>query len=57
MHFCDRVRADVKSDLGESCKPQEVMKELGSRWKAIKESDEDSDKNLIRELQSMVAKE
>ena len=46
IFFCGEARTEVKEDMGDA-KPQEVMRELGVRWRTLKESSKKSDKTKL----------
>ena len=52
LFFCGKTREEVKADLGD-VKPQQVMSELGNRWKELKESTQQKDKALIAKYTKM----
>jgi hypothetical protein len=52
IFFCSDTRAEVKRDLGD-VKPQEVMKELGVRWRAMKDSQDDDDLVKVEKYNKM----
>ena len=54
MYFCERFRNDVKESLGAECKSQDIMKEFGVRWNNLKNSNNESDMDLMKELQELV---
>ena len=46
IFFCGEERAEVKEEMDDA-KPQEVMRELGVRWKTLKESSKKADKTKL----------
>lgn len=54
IFYCGETRSLVKEDLGD-VKPQEVMRELGVRWKTLKESTKKSDIKKVEKYNEMAA--
>ena len=52
IFFCGETREEVKKELGD-VKPQQVMRQLGARWKELKESTQRTDKALIAKYTKM----
>ena len=52
IFFCSDAREGVKEELGD-VKPQEVMRELGVRWRALKESSRKGDKTKVEKYNKM----
>ena len=52
IFFCGETREEVKKELGD-VKPQQVMSQLGARWKELKESTQRKDKALIAKYTKM----
>jgi hypothetical protein len=52
IYFCSEAREEIKADLGD-VKPHEVMKELGVRWRTLKESSDETDKNNMAKFVKM----
>ena len=46
LFFCGEARAEVKEEMDDA-KPQEVMRELGVRWRTLKESSKKDDKTKL----------
>lgn len=47
MLFCTRFRNDIKAILGPKATQKEIMSELGRKWTKLKESTDESDKELF----------
>ena len=54
IFYCSDARPAVKEDLGD-VKPQEVMRELGARWRTLKESTKRSDIKMVEKYNKMAA--
>ena len=52
IYFCIETRKQIKSDE-KDLSSQEIMKELGKRWKKLKESSDPDDLEYIRRLNKM----
>ena len=52
IFFCSDAREGVKEELGD-VKPQEVIRELGVQWRALKESQKKSDKTKVAKYNKM----
>ena len=54
IFYCADVRPAVKEDMGD-VKPQEMMRELGARWRALKGSTKKSDIRKVEKYNKMAA--
>ena len=54
IFYCSDARPAVKEDLGD-VKPQEVMRELGARWRTLKESTKRSDIKMVEKYNKMAS--
>jgi len=54
IFYCGDVRSAVKEELGD-VKPQEVMRELGARWRALKGSTKKIDQKKVEKYNKMAA--
>ena len=54
IFYCADVREEVKEDLGD-VKPQEVMRELGVRWRTLNESSKKVDQKKVEKYNKMAA--
>ena len=52
IFFCGEARVEVKEEMDDA-KPQEVMRELGIRWKTLKESPRKADKTKMAKYTKM----
>lgn len=57
IYFCGEKRAEIKESMDEDSKPADVMREMGARWRALKESTKKSDKEDIKRYEEMAAKD
>jgi hypothetical protein len=52
LYFCDETRVEVKKEMGD-VNPHEVTREVGVRWKTLKESSDETDKNNMAKFVKM----
>jgi hypothetical protein len=57
LYFCTTNRAVVKEELGEDVKATDVTRELGVRWKALKESKKAEDKKALKGFEDQAAED